>query len=159
MADENTGDSGIFIDSDWKSQAQAEKEKLNAEAEQAKAQSGQPKLPEASVMGLLQMLVEPALLYLGRIPEPSTGKPIVSLEAAKYYVDLLGVLTEKTKGNVTEEESQLMTGTLAQLRAEFVEGSQLVAQAIKEGKARTVSPEGGATMGSGGESTGGIITP
>lgn len=153
MAHENTGDSGLIIDSDWKSQAQAEKQKLAAQAEEAKTQTERGKLPEANIMGLIQMLVEPALLYLGRIPEPSTGKPIVSLEAAKYYIDLLGVLNEKTKASSTEEEGQLMVGTLAELRAEFVEVSQLVAKAIREGKATSVSD--GGSMGSGG----GLVTP
>ena len=44
---------------------------------------------------------------LGQIPDPMAGKPVVRLEFARHYIDMIEVLQEKTKGNATEEEAML----------------------------------------------------
>lgn len=131
--------SGLSVDSDWKAQAQAERDRLAAE-EQKKAESaaasggggGQGKLPPADFPALVGTLITQALMYMGAFPDPETGRAIVSLEHAKFHIDLLGVLAQKTKGNLTTEESEEIAGALVELRSRFVEITQAVAEAVKQ---------------------------
>jgi len=133
----------IIIDSDWKQQAQAEKERL-AEASKAteQAQPGAGELPEASFEELLRLLASQAVLYLGS-RDPQTGQVMVSLELSKFNIDLLAMLEEKTKGNLSEEESRLMSQMLSELRLVYADTSKAVAQAMQEGK--VARPAGGGT--------------
>lgn len=126
----------LIIDDDWKSSAQAEKEKLAAaekeKAEQA-AKSGPGGLPEhIGFKELISLFATQALMYLGAIPDQS-GRAMVSLEVAKLNIDLLGVVQEKTKGNLSKEEQEMLDGTLAELRLQFVEVTKAVAQAAQDG--------------------------
>lgn len=61
-----------------------------------------------------------ALVMLGEMPSPDTRLPAVNLEAAKQTIDILGLLEEKTKGNLTPEEEKLLSEILATLRMAFV---------------------------------------
>ncbi len=146
----------IIIDDDWKSQAQAEKEKLAAKEREAaakKAAEGEddPRgMPKADFTELVRTLAIPALMYLGQVPDPQTGQAILAPEAAKLHIDLLGVLEAKTKGNLSPEEQQLITGFLGDLRAVFVEVTQAYAKAVQEGKIKPQSMGGGMTGGMGG---------
>lgn len=137
----------IIVDSDWKSQAQAEKERLAA-AEKAKqpAHSAGPggavdpdAPPQPSMEELIKSLAMQALMYLGAFPDPESGRRIVGLEPAKFNIDLLTILEEKTKGNLTPEESQLLTQMLHELRMQYVEISAAVAKAVEQGR---VQPQG-----------------
>lgn len=134
MADDNQPK--IIVDDDWKSAARAEKEKL-AQAEAAKAAStghqGDEMPDQPSFEHLVTLLTSQALMYLGQIPDQS-GRGVIALDIAKMQIDLLGVLEEKTKGNLSEEETALIRGTLGELRAIFVEVYEAVMQAQAEGK-------------------------
>src|SRR5262249_17322857 len=149
-----------------KSQAQAEKDKL-AEAEKAKqaAKAASPggggggpggrEMPPADFRSLVGTLVTQALMYLGGFPDPETGRAIVSLEYPSLYIDLLGVLETKTKGNLTAEESSDLTQALNELRLRFVEISQMMAEMAKQraaggGAGGGAGGLGGAGMGLGG---------
>ena len=68
----------------------------------------------------LSGLMMEALVALGDMPHPSTRQPQTSLPRAKYLIDLLGVLEEKTKGNLTADEETLMTDALYQLRMRYL---------------------------------------
>jgi hypothetical protein len=57
---------------------------------------------------------------MGRLPDPVEGHPVVRPDLAKHYVDLLGMLEEKTKGNLTPEESEMLGDVLHELRMAFV---------------------------------------
>jgi len=132
----------IIVDSDWKSQAQAEKARLAEEEKKAApaAPTGEP--AEASFAELLRSIAMPALMYMGQIPDPGTGKAIVALDAAKLHIDMLGILEEKTRGNLTEEEQTELGGFLRELRMIFVEISSAVAKAVEEGKIKPMDPAG-----------------
>ena len=146
----------LIIDDDWKSSAQAEKEKLAAEAKEKAEQAnkaGPSGLPEEiGFKELLSLFATQALMYLGAIPDQS-GRAMVSLEVAKLNIDLLGVVQEKTKGNLSEEEQQMIDGTLNELRMQFVEVSKAVAQAAQDGTLEQVQmdpsagPAGGPAAG------------
>lgn len=154
----------IVVDSDWKMQARAEKEKLEAAEKQAAtkrpaaapaspgapggamgagAEGGPRELPPADFTTLLGSMVSQALMYLGAFPDPETGKAVVSLDYARFHIDLLEVLEAKTRGNLTPEEDRDIKQALSELRMRFVEISKAVAQMIKQRagqQAGTVGP-------------------
>ncbi len=146
----------IIVDSDWKSQAQAEKQRLAAKEQQAKpaaalAGAGAPG-PEGEEYGpadfveLVRLLASQALLYLGAIPDPQTGRALLAPDMAKFNIDLLGILEQKTKGNLSEQESKVLTSTLYELRLQFVEISKAIDKAIADGRIKEVPghiPAGG----------------
>jgi hypothetical protein len=140
----------IIVDTDWKSQAQAEKERLAA-AEKAKAEQARPaaagapggqgeQMPVPDFIELVRMLATQSLMYLGAFPDPETGRRLVSLELAHFNIDLLGILEQKTKGNLTDEEQKYITHVLYELRMQAVEIAKAVAKAVEQGK---ISPSGG----------------
>ncbi|MEM9066711.1 MAG: DUF1844 domain-containing protein [Planctomycetota bacterium] len=152
----------LIIDDDWKAEAQKEKERLSSESQAASASGGdpgsvpgQPQMPEASFDELLRTFAMPALMYLGQIPDPQSGKAVVAPDIAKLHIDLLGVLEEKTKGNLSEEESSVLTRTLSELRMAYVEIVKAVEQAIAEGKIDPNAP-GGMPSGIPGGGPGGV---
>lgn len=127
----------IQIDNDWKAQARAEKEKFVA-ASKPQAAGGSPPggeagrssdhagedsgaLPPANFETLLSSFVTQALFAMGAIPDPQTGKPALHLDLARYQIDMLGVLEEKTKGNLSDEETKMLAGTLYELRTRYVQ--------------------------------------
>jgi hypothetical protein len=125
----------LIIDEDWKTQVQREKETLKKEtsasqpegaASTAAGQSSQPaagsagQLPPATFPLLVTMLSTQALAALGLLHDPSQGAPQPDHELAKHSIDLLAMLEEKTKGNLSTEESSLLAQTLHELRMLFV---------------------------------------
>ena len=72
-------------------------------------------------MGLVASLQMSAWLALGKIMNPMTQKTERNLEQAKETIDVLGVLEEKTRGNLSEEETRAITHVLYDLRMNYVE--------------------------------------
>lgn len=145
----------IIIDTDWKSQAQAEKDKLAAAEsakkaeQQAKAEAGPGGREEGpiGIQDLISLLVSQTLMYLGAVPDPQSGRAIVAPEYAKLHIDMLGALEEKTKGNLSENEAKLLSRALHELRMEYVEVSNYVSKAIAEGKIKPGTPGMGGLSG------------
>jgi hypothetical protein len=69
-------------------------------------------------------LATQAFVALGIVPNPVTNKSELDLDQAKHVIDVLGVLEEKTKGNLTHPEKQQLEGILFDLRLKFVEVSK-----------------------------------
>ena len=114
-------DPKIIIDDDWKSQVEAEKETLQKELENEQSGEAEPgEMPPASISVLISTLASQAMVMMGHIPDPATGQPVVNKPLAKHFVDTLVVLEEKTKGNLTEDESAMLTEVIHQLRIGFV---------------------------------------
>jgi len=137
----------LHIDSDWKAQAQAEKERLTA-AEEAREKTGggpdgggRQELPEASFRTLMSVLASQALMGLGTMQDPQSKGVVVDLDGSRFSIDLLGVLEEKTKGNLSEEEAGELTHLLAELRARYVQVSRLVAEQAVAGTVQTPGAE------------------
>ena len=80
-----------------------------------------PALPPASFGLFLQVMASQSLVLLGAVPNPATGKAEADLPQAKYTIDLLGVIEEKTRGNLTPEEDRLLQAVLAEARMRYVE--------------------------------------
>ena len=116
----------IIIDEDWKQQAQKEKEVLKEkEAAEHEASPEEPaEMPPADFSGLVSMLASQAFWALGvfRMDENDTREP--DFQMAKFNIDLLGVMEEKTKGNLSDEEAKMLEATLSQLRMTFVQLSK-----------------------------------
>ena len=105
------------VDEDWKRQAAEEKAK--AAQEQPKPGPSGP-LPKPNFSMFLAGMATQALIHLGEIEHPLTKKKEVDLEEAKYSIDLLEMLEEKTKGNLTPEEKRYLDEVLYDLRMRFV---------------------------------------
>ncbi len=136
-------------DEDWKSEAEAERARL-AEADAKAASSEQPPIPEATFEYFVIALASQAMMAMAMRPDPSGQVYIdlnaVDLKMAEHHIDLLTVLDEKTKGNLTEDESKMLTETVDGLRTQYVQiKAQVQEHLAKQGEglspdAQTGSP-------------------
>ncbi len=72
----------------------------------------------------VMMQAQNAALFLGQIPNPQTGQAEVNLDVARMFIDQLAMIQEKTRGNLSNEESTVLRNALASLQIAFVEASQ-----------------------------------
>ena len=118
------------VDESWKEQAEREKRAAEAAAATG-AQPGEEvttattgpsseELPQARFDLFLQGLAMEAFIALGDLAHPTTRKQTMNLPHAKYLIDLLGILEEKTKGHVTADEEKLLKDMLYQLRMRYL---------------------------------------
>jgi len=77
-------------------------------------------LPEANFDTLMQIVAAPCLVHLGLAPNPATGQVEKDVDQAKWTIDLLHVLEEKTRGNLTDEEKGHIDLMLHQLRSAYL---------------------------------------
>jgi hypothetical protein len=73
---------------------------------------------------LVLSLANTALFQLGLIKTSESDEPKKDLNGARQTIDILGLLEEKTRGNLTDQEQRILTETLFQLRMVFVEASK-----------------------------------
>jgi hypothetical protein len=95
--------------------------------EQVKTESpreGAVPLPEVSFSTFIFSLSSSALVHLGEIPEPGTQKVHQDLQLAKQIIDTLGMMDEKTRGNLDGNEERLLKSMLYDLRMRFVQKSK-----------------------------------
>jgi hypothetical protein len=71
-------------------------------------------------LDLVAVLAEPVPLYLGDVPLPD-GQSAENMEAARFHIDLLDVLRQKTAGNLTAQESAVLEDLLYRVRTRFVQ--------------------------------------
>ena len=119
--EENKEPRKIIVDEDWKQEAQKEKEILAAEEEQEemeKEERGQ--LPPGDFAALISMLMTQALFAMGFLQIKGQEPREPDLAMAKYNIDMLQTIEEKTKGNLTEQEQKVLSDTLNQLRMAYV---------------------------------------
>jgi Domain of unknown function (DUF1844) len=131
----------IIVDEDWKSQVETERQAARQRSSTSPSSpdslapgsaggserhaSPAPELPDAplpppSLTFLFTTLATQAMIALGQVPNPITGKVDVRLHQAKHYIDTLGLLEEKTTGHRSIDESALLSELLHQLRMAFV---------------------------------------
>jgi hypothetical protein len=137
MSTENRDKPQLFVDEDWKSRVEAEK---LAAAQAGEGRSGEtpslsaaeadvPRtgpLPPATLSFLVTTLATQAMVSLGQVPNPFSGKTEIRLPEARHFIDTLTMLEEKTAGNRTPEESALLNGFVHQLRLSFIEAQSLL---------------------------------
>jgi hypothetical protein len=83
-----------------------------------------PRIPEASFSLFTSSLVTQALISLGEVENPFSKKNEQNLDQAKFTIDTLEIIREKTKGNLTEDETKLLDTALYDLRMGFIEKSK-----------------------------------
>ena len=99
----------------------ADASSAQAESEYNQERGARPSgLPDASFLGLVNMLGVEAAMHLGLIETPGEEPPPLDLEAARHLIDTLGMLQNKTRGNLTADEDNLLDNVLADLRMQFV---------------------------------------
>ena len=86
----------------------------------ARRTGGDPLDDPASFLSLIMSLASNAAASLGMMPHPMTGETGVDLQTAKHWIDVLGMLEEKTQGNLDEQEAQMIENLLADLRMQYV---------------------------------------
>jgi len=112
----------IIIDEDWKEQVRREKELAKRMREQERRQEqAERQPPPASFALLVNTFATQAAVSLGAVPNPVTGKRETNLAEAKHFIDMLSVLEEKTRGNLSPDEDQLLKQVLFELRMSYVE--------------------------------------
>jgi hypothetical protein len=83
--------------------------------------AGPRELPSIDFSTLVLSLSHSALLHLGDAPDPITGKRATNLQLARQTIDLLALLQEKTRGNLTGAEERVIEQALFDLRLRYVE--------------------------------------
>ncbi|MGD9015690.1 MAG: DUF1844 domain-containing protein [Candidatus Omnitrophota bacterium] len=100
------------IDESWKETVAKEK---------GSSQKEQESVPqEASFSFFVSTLALQTSIFLGQIPNPATNKKEKNLPQAKFIIDTLGMLQEKTKNNLNQEENNLLENVLYELRMQYV---------------------------------------
>jgi hypothetical protein len=89
----------------------------------------------ASFINFVMSIASNAAAALGMMEHPVTGQRSADLQLAHHWLDILGMLQEKTKGNLHPQEQQALDGILADLRMQFVALTRAAAQKAKSGGA------------------------
>ena len=117
-------DRRIFSEEEEKSPKQEVKKEVKkesvSESEKEKKVEPQTPLPEINFSTFIISLNASALLHLGVIDDPVTGGKNKNLLMGKQTIDILGMIEEKTKGNLTKEEENLLRNILYDLRIIYV---------------------------------------
>jgi hypothetical protein len=111
------------VDQGWKERVA--KERKESAKPQPEGEGKRPPLPKPTLSLLVSTMASQALIFLGEIENPLTGQFDKDLEQAKYSIDMLQVLKDKTAGNATPEEAKLLDGILYDLRMRYVNAAGL----------------------------------
>ena len=122
---------GKKVDESWKEQVEKERRSPRP-SEPPKSAQPQPPPPQPHRGGaaqsdfsmFLSSLSMQAMIALGEVVHPATGLAQPDPEQARYLIDILGLLQEKTQGNLSPEETALLDGLLYELRMKYVEKTQ-----------------------------------
>jgi hypothetical protein len=104
------------IDESWKETVEKEKKAAG------KVDKFAP--PEPDFNFFITTLALQASIALGQVPNPATNKTEEDLTQAKFLIDTLGMLKDKTKGNLNQDETNLLDNLLYELRMKYIEKSK-----------------------------------
>jgi hypothetical protein len=86
--------------------------------------SDQPSEPELSFTAFVLSLASTAAIHFGDLADPLSGERAEpNLDGARQMIEILGLLEQKTRGNLTAEERQILEQVLYELRLRFVDAS------------------------------------
>jgi hypothetical protein len=132
MTENKDQEKKIIVDEDWKQEAQHEKEILSQKEKEEKektkteqADQAVGPIPKGDFSGLISMLATQALFAMGLLQVKDQPEKKPELQLAKFYIDMLETIEEKTKGNLDEEEKSMLSKTLNDLRMGFVQISNM----------------------------------
>ena len=118
------------VDDAWKDQAGKEKDRLvgsqprpQAVSQTASSAKSSTHKTSKAFTQLLTSLGYQALMHLGEFPSPETGAREVQLEAARSVIDLLVDIKEKTEGNLSAEENEMLSALIPELQMKYANHS------------------------------------
>jgi hypothetical protein len=112
---------GLHIDSDWKTEAAREKEKLAAQERQAEAKTApEGGDPGGAFVELINLIAMQAAVALGGLQGPGGERIPANPISARHFIDMLEVLQARTKGNLSADEQRLLESILYELRMSYV---------------------------------------
>jgi len=122
--EEKKDDKKIIVDEDWKKEAKKEKDVLAEQEEQEKKEEQSERrhgpLPKGDLAALISMLTTQAFFSMGAFKIEGQDDREPDMELARYNIDMLETVEEKTKGNLSEQEESVLKETLNQVRMAYV---------------------------------------
>jgi len=113
------------VDESWKDQVEKDRTKVlsltPAAAENPTVVPRTPPQPSPAFMNLLNSLAYQAMFHMGELETSETPTQQINPAAAKEVIDLLSALRDKTKGNLSSDESAFMESAIAELQSKFVQ--------------------------------------
>jgi hypothetical protein len=103
--------------------SKVKEEKKGRESQGADSSEQQAELPEINFVNFLFSISTSALIQMGEIEDPISQQTVKNLPLAKQTIDLIGMLKEKTEGNLTPEEAKLIENILFDLRMRYVKAT------------------------------------
>ncbi|MDF1564218.1 MAG: DUF1844 domain-containing protein [Deltaproteobacteria bacterium] len=104
--------------------AEAPKESEANPAEEHRPRKGEGELPPVDFSTFVLSLASSALVHLGEVVHPETGEPARNLPLARQTIDMLAMLQEKTRGNLSKDEATYLESILYDLRLRCVAACQ-----------------------------------
>jgi len=109
------------VDESWKENVEKEKSNIDKQPKpSAEQDAAQEQLPPMDFTMFLSSLGMQALIALGEVENPVTNKKEADLMQAKYLIDIVGMMQEKTKGNLTDTEAKALDQILYELRSKYI---------------------------------------
>jgi len=99
---------------------------LGPDQDLSEAEAGPGAPGPADFLQLIGKLYQEGLAFMGLFDDPKTGQSMANFPIASWHIDILGVLEEKTKGNLTEEEAKLIKEAIANLKVTFVRATGFI---------------------------------
>ena len=120
-----SSDPKIIVDDDWKEQVQKEKEQLRDDAMSPAADSANDaeppdQMPEATLDVHLTMLFTQCMGALGQVPGPDGHPGELNKPYAKFFIDTVEMLQQKTEGNLSDDEEKMFSEMLHAMRMAYV---------------------------------------
>jgi hypothetical protein len=112
-----------IVDTDWKAEVRREKEKLDERLGEGADGREREALPPADFLHFVSGIAAQVLMQLGQIENPIAGTRQVDLDAARYSIDVLQMLEEKTRGNLAPDEERYLKAALHDLRMRYVDAA------------------------------------
>ena len=112
------------FDSHGDSKIEAEDAVKEEVKEEAKKEERTGPLPEVNFSSFILSLSSSVLLHLGEIADPVSGEKRKNMDLAKQSIDIISMLQDKTKGNISQDEEKLIEQMLFDLRMRFFEASK-----------------------------------
>lgn len=122
----------IFVDSDWKEQARKEKEELARNAQKDAGGKSSDAPPKPDFITHCASLATQAMISMGAIAHPMTGEAQFDPIQARYVIDTLEMLKEKTTGNLSDEEARTIESLVSELKLVWVQVAKATDQASAE---------------------------
>ncbi|MCD6570300.1 MAG: DUF1844 domain-containing protein [Deltaproteobacteria bacterium] len=96
----------------------------NSGTSHTKETYNEKKLPKIDFSTLIMSLASASIISMGKVPDPQTGKTVKNLRLAQQNIDIISMLEEKTRKNLTDQEQDLIKNVLYDLRLRFVEATK-----------------------------------